>query len=181
MSPASGPVTDPKLFPAAAMEDQEKLANGEDEPIVLGPIPFSSPNPSTDARRMLPLEDGTSAYEAREAVVDKYDGTDYNSMSPAELKALAEERDLGEITGTGKNGAIKKADYVSALQADDTKDMKASDFKDRVAAATTQDELDAVAELYQNSDSDYSTVEDAIEKKQEEINEANGTGNGNGQ
>ena len=171
MCPASAPGPGDKMFPAAVRDDQEMLANAEDKPIVLGPGPYSSPDPTTDGIRMLPLEDGTSAYEARvEAATVRMQGEaaadgDYSKMNKAELKSLAEERDL-TVEGT------KKDDYLAALRADDARDMKASDFKDRVTAATTQEELDEAAELYAASEASYSSVEAAIEKKQGEIDEA---------
>lgn len=172
MSPASGPVTDPKLFPAAVHEDQEAiLMTDGSERTVLSAPPFSSPDPATDARRMLPLEDGSSAHQSAVEAAEIREATtlsDYNSLSPAELKELAEERDL-EIEGTGKGGNVKKSDYVSALEADDLSDMKAADFKELVANATTQDELDEAAGKYADSEKSYASVEDAIEKRQDEL------------
>lgn len=44
------------------------------------------------------------------------EATDYQSMNVDELQALADEREL-EITGTGKDGNVVKADLVNALQA----------------------------------------------------------------
>lgn len=160
--PASGPVQESKMFPAATMEDQEKMANEENNPIVLGGVPFSSPDPATEARKMLPLEDGTSAYEAREP--SESASGDYDSMKVADLKKLAEERDLKVEGG-------RKADLLDALRGDDAKDMKAADFKAKIDAATTQEELDEVAELYSASGADYSSVDDALDKKQNEIND----------
>lgn len=161
MSPASGPVHEPKMFPAATMEDQEKMANEENEPIVLGATPFSSPDPETDARKMLPLEDGTSAYEAKEAAASAQ-STDYNSMSAAEVKSLAAERDL-TVEGN------KKADYVSALNADDAKDKKAADWKAEIEAAQDEEALTALHAAYEDADADYSSVEAAFDKRAEEL------------
>lgn len=140
------------------------------EPTVMGAPPFSSPDPATDAKRMLPLEDGTSAHQARLDVEGTRTEGDYKGMSPAELKALTEERDLA-VEGTGKGGAVKKNDYIAALQEDDAADMKAADFKEQVEAAENQDALDEIAQLYDNSGKSYSTVEAAIEKKQAELDE----------
>lgn len=170
MSPASGPVQNPKVFPAAVEEDQEMLINGEDEPIVLGPIPFSSPDPATDAQRMLPLEDGTSAYEARLAVGGG-EGTDYNSMSTEELKALADERNL-DVEGTGSGGNVLKADLLQALKENDAENITEEEFVARINAASTQEELDDAAQAYEDSGQDYGSVDEAIEAKQTEIDEA---------
>lgn len=181
MSPASGPVHDAKLFPAAVQEDQEALVEGKTELTEIGPAPFSSPDPQTDAIKMLPLEDGTSsAYDARKADQARHsDTTDYKSMSPDELKSLAEERGL-KVKGTGANGNVKKSDLVEALTEDDTKDMKAGDWKDQISAAADQDALDEVLDRYEASGADYSTVETAAEKRQKEIDEA-AESDGNGQ
>jgi hypothetical protein len=49
---------------------------------------------------------------------DSDGGKGYGDMSPDELKAEAEKREL-EVTGTGANGNVKKSDLVAALEADD--------------------------------------------------------------
>lgn len=165
---ASGPVQEPKMFPAATMDDQEKLMNGEQTVSIVTTPPFSSPDPQTDGLKMEIVDANVSAYDAREnaaAAQAEANSGDYDSMKAADLKALAEERDL-EVEGT------KKADYVAALQADDASEFKAADFKDRVNAATTQEELDAAAEFYANSGKTYSSVEAAVEAKQSEIDES---------
>lgn len=163
MSPASGPVSEPKLFPAAVHEDQADILEGNVEPIVLGAPGFSSPYAHTDAQRMLPLEDGTSAYQATEEAAARRQAASYDSMSDDDLRAEAENR------GLDVGAKAKSADLVSALREDDASDMKSADFKKQVEAATNQDELDAAAELYEASGKQYSTVETAIEKKQEEL------------
>jgi hypothetical protein len=48
-------ITD-QVHPNRIEEDQEM----EMQPIVLGPAPYSSPDPETDGIKMLPLEEGTS-------------------------------------------------------------------------------------------------------------------------
>jgi hypothetical protein len=116
------------MYPAATADDQEGIMEGKQEPTVLSTPSFSSPNPETDALKMLPVEDGTSAHVA--------------SLEAHALRAAG-------------NAA----------------EMKAGDFKDQVEAATTQEELDTVANLYAESGKDFSTVEAAIEKKQSEIND----------
>lgn len=173
MSPASGPVTDPKLIPAATMEDQEGIVEGSlGERTVLGTVPFSSPDPATDAIKMLPLSDGTSAHQAAlDAAETRESGlsTNYKKMSNDELKALVESREIGDIEGTGKKGNVVHDDYVAALEADDAKDMNSTKWKEAVAAATTTEELDALAEKYDNSGAEYSTVEAAFDTRYEEL------------
>lgn len=168
--PASSPVTDAKQFPAAAMEDQDEIAEGRQEVTVMGTPPFSSPDPVTDSYKMLPLEDGTSAHQgALEAAETRsVENNDYNALDKSELQRLADERDLS-VEGSGKDGNVVKKDLVAALLEDDASDMKAADFKSRVEAASTQDELDAAANLYGNSGKSFSSVEAAIEKKQSEL------------
>ncbi len=154
------------MVPAATMEDQERMANESPTPIVLGPVPFSSPDPVTDAIKMLPLEDGTSAYEARVEAQEGYStDNDYKSMKKEELTALAAEREVN-VEG------MKVDEMRAALQEDDASDMKASDFKDRVKAATTQEELDEAAEFYSASGKEYSSVDAAVEAKQKEIDDS---------
>lgn len=41
---------------------------------------------------------------------------DLEEKSMTELKEIADEKGI-EVTGTGKNGAIKKEDYIKALEA----------------------------------------------------------------
>lgn len=72
--------------------------------------------------------------------------------------------------------AAKKASEQRAADKDEK--MKAGDWKDQVEAANTQEELDDVAQRYADSGSDFSTVADAIEKKQDEINAQSGTDEG---
>lgn len=168
---ASKPSTMPKRFSAARLEDQEDIENMAREPIRMGTPPFSSPDPATDGVRMLPLEGGHGSVGTT-LVGDENSsdsGDDYSKLSPAELKELAEERGL-EVKGTGANGNVKKVDLVSALQQDDTKDMKAADWKKEIEEAADQDALDEIATRYDDSGASYTTVKAAIEKRQEEFN-----------
>ena len=102
-------------------------------PIVLGPAPYSSPDPATDGIRMLPLEQGSSG-------------------------------DGGEA--------------VTEVSEEEAKEMKAADWKEKVTATTTLEELEAVADAYANSGSEYSTVDDAILKHEEELKTAAEGGSG---
>lgn len=156
-----------KLVPVATFADQEDIVEGNFEPTYLGPAPYSSPDPATDGLRLVPLEDGIGAHQGaleaqagREAAVTG----DYESMKAAQLKALVADRGL-EADGN------KKADYIDALMADDASDMKASDFIQQINSAQDQDELDAAVALYEAQDRTLKSVEDAVEKKQTELNE----------
>ena len=169
---ASSPVNDPKTYPAATLEDQDAIDAGElGEGIVMGTPPHSSPDPATDGARMLPLEDGTSAHDAaldaayaRENEQAESEGEDYSSLKVAELREKMEERELD-------HSGMKKDDMVAALQEDDASRMDESDFISRIEAAKNQDELDAVAELYEAQENEWSAVENAFEAKQTELND----------
>lgn len=52
--------------------------------------------------------------------------------------------------------------------------LKAGDFKDRVEAAQTQDDLDAIANQYAEQGDEFVTVEAAIEKRQNELDALKG-------
>lgn len=172
MAPASGPVHESKMFPAAAMEDQEAIMAGEQPLTYISTPPFSSPEPETDGLKMEIVDSDTSAHDAGNAAAAKRGEADYDSLSPKELDALMEERDVSVEKGTGKGGNVLKSDKIAALRADDASEFKAADFKERINAATSQEELDQAAEFYTASGKEYASVAAAVEKKQEEINEA---------
>jgi hypothetical protein len=157
-----------KMIPAATSEDQEGiLAGTHGEATVLGTPAFSSPDPVTDGITMLPLEDGTSAHQgALEAAKVRDENADpYESLKNADLKKLVKERGLEAESN-------KNDDLLKALRAHDADGMLAGDFIEKVNAATDQDSLDAAVALYEAQDRELVSVEDAIEKKQTEINEA---------
>lgn len=104
--PASGPVTDPKLFPAAVMEDQEALAAGATEPIVMGAPPFSSNDPETDGRRLVPL--------GGESVPESSD----EDKKAAEWKADVEAADSQEaLDAVAASYGASGADFKSVIAA----------------------------------------------------------------
>lgn len=143
--------------------------NDEFEGTYLSTPPFSSPNPKTEGLRMLPLEDGTSAHQSAVEAAgfrDAAKGSDYRSMKVADLKKLAQSRELEPASN-------KKDDLVAALLAADGENLNAADFIEKVNSATTQEELDAAADLYEASGNQFSTVEDAIDKKQDELDQSN--------
>jgi protein-tyrosine-phosphatase len=166
VSPASGSQLPDKLFPNRVEEDQDV----EMQPIVMGTPPFSSPDPVTDGIRMLPLEDQTTlnAAQAADQAAALRGLTDYESMSQEDLKSLTDERDL-EVTRTEGEGRLRKSDYIAALQQDDASDMKASDFKNLVDQATSEEELQQVADAYEASGREYKSVDEAIDSKYEEL------------
>lgn len=175
---ASAPSNLPKRFSAARLEDQEEIALAR-EPIRMGTPPFSSPDPATDGIRMLPLEGGhgsvggTDGADAPLATAGGDETKGYGDMSKPELKSLAEERDLDvKRTDGDETKKLRISDYVTAFEADDTKEFKAADWKQKVADAKDQDELDEIVTLYDESDADYATVKAAIDAKQEALNSA---------
>ena len=167
MSPASAPNESGKVYPNRVLEDQDV----EMQPVVMGTPPFSSPDPATDGIRMLPLEDQTTpnAAEAADQAAELRELGSYGDKSPDELKSLAEERDLTVTRTDGKDGRLRKEDYVAALTQDDTSDMKAADFKELVAGASTEEELQSVADTFEASGREYASVNAAIDKRLEEI------------
>lgn len=96
-----------------------------DEPIILGPGPFSSPDPATEGYRQIPIDDGEGAADAadRAAAEEEGEGEDggYEDMTVDQLHEEAEKRGV-EVEGTGANGNKVKADYVKALTAADEVD-----------------------------------------------------------
>lgn len=194
MSPASGAPRaeskddpyEPKMFPGAVLEDQEAVAMAEADPVVISKVPYSSPDPETDGIRMIPLtEQGTggtvgrpeSAATAASDAANLREIEDYDGKSKEDLVALAEERDLNVERTDGKpvegNVKLRQEDYIAALREDDTKDMKAGDFKKLVAEAQDEEALAKVERLYMDSDAAYSSVEDAIQKRDRELENAN--------
>lgn len=178
--PASGPVNEPKMFPARIMEDQDM----EMQPVQLGTPPFSSPDPLTDGIRMLPLEDGTSAVEGEvlpeqpavtpEGEVDLSalqreveDGL--SGMAVADLKSLAEEKEVEVIRADGLSGNPRKEDYIAAVTA--TEVQSATSFARRISEAKTTDELDEVEQDYNDEGVNLETINNAIESKRSQLEE----------
>jgi len=151
-----------KMFPNRIVEDQDM----ELEPVVMGPPAFGSPDPKTLENTLLPLADNPHAtsetHQPDQSAVEKAQGENYNAMDKADLKALAEEREL-EVEGN------KKADYVAALNAADAEDMNSKDFKEQIASANSMEELEAAEQLYLDSGQEYKSVDAALEKKREEL------------
>jgi hypothetical protein len=86
------------------------------------------------------------------------------------VKSLVEVDQDGNYAPTHEDAA--KAAAGDRRDEADAK-MKAGDWKDEVEAASTQDDLDAVAQRYADSGADFKTVEDAIEKRQADLDSAN--------
>lgn len=176
MAPASGPVTDPKMFPSAVMDDQDAIAN-ENEPggemegsqIVLGPVAVSSPNPETEAQRMLPLEDGTSAYEAGEAAATRRAAESLTDVKKPELVEIAQSENVPLPDGVDDHEDMKADDLKQAIRENRASGLRAKDFIERINNATDQASLDAAVEEYEASGKELSTVEKAAEKKQDEL------------
>jgi hypothetical protein len=133
MTPASSPVNEPKLNPAATMEDQDK----EPARIELGPPAFSSNRPHTDAIKSLAEVDRNEAGEAN-------------------------------IPATHEEAAARASQSRSAVT---DEEMKATDWVDQIKAAQTPEQLSEIETRYLDADKDYSTVNDAFEKKQAEFKE----------
>jgi hypothetical protein len=73
---------------------------------------------------------------------------------------------LDDQTSTSAAGAEKSGDA-------DDKNMKAGEWKDLVDEAQDSEALSAVEQRYLDAEADFKTVEDAIEKKREELSNGN--------
>jgi hypothetical protein len=175
--PASGPVDEPKMFPARTLEDQDM----EMEPVVLGTPPFSSPDPETDGIRMLPLEDGTSAVEGEvlpeQPLMLPPEGAgiplqevqeNVEPMKLNDLKTLAEDRGIAVARAEGE-GAVRKEDYVQAVVQDEQ--QRAADLMQKIQSAKDEEELDQAKSEYDDHDFNYPSIDDAIERKEEQFSE----------
>jgi hypothetical protein len=154
-----------KLIPAAHSDDQEDIMAGRHgEPIRLGSVPFSSYDPATEGRKMLPLQDGTSG--AHDFIAgDEAEGdhaADYSDLKNPELKALVAERGLE--ADSNKNDDLRKA-----LMAADAEEMGARDFIAAINEATTMEELDAAYAVYDAQETEYVTVDKAYDAKKSEL------------
>ena len=96
--PASGPVSEPKMFPAALLEDQEAVMGQSMEPVVFGPPPFSSDDPETDGRKLVPLTDATEDAEAEADAEAEGDDGKKAADWKAEVEAATSQEELDEIT-----------------------------------------------------------------------------------
>jgi hypothetical protein len=178
MTPASGVVENPKQFPAATMDDQDAVAarnemeEGVEGRIVLGAVPHSSPVGHTEAQKMLPLEDGTSAYEAAIDAEQRRNAESLSGMKKDELVSLAEREDIDLPDGVDDFNDMKVDDLKDHIRQQRASGMKASDFTDKIKAAQSQEELDAVTEEYEASGKNLKSVESAIEKRQDELDAA---------
>lgn len=110
---------DPRLIDAA----ETMIRKGFAEPTTL-PVPEAAPSASAQpVPAFVADEDDVIGAEVREDVVQVIvpedavePQTDYAALTFNELKELAEAAGL-EVSGTGKNGAVTKADLVRALEA----------------------------------------------------------------
>lgn len=90
-------------------------------PHVMGPPAYGSPDPRTAAGRLLPIEDNPLADEisddygadAEDAAEEAAEGID--ATTGAVEFAQANNVDLHEVTGTGTDGRITKADVENYL------------------------------------------------------------------
>jgi hypothetical protein len=76
---------------------------------------------------------------------------------------------LVPISGEEQEEAMSaKAEGAEGADAEDD-DKKAADWKAEVEAATSQEELDEIADRYSESDADFKTVDKAIADKEDEL------------
>jgi hypothetical protein len=93
------------------------------ERIILGTPPFSSPDPATEKGRMVPINHGGPSVMASDGSAQTPEEAKASQYDDMTVQELAEETSKREIDmsgrGTGKDGALKKSDYIDALQGDD--------------------------------------------------------------
>lgn len=152
-----------KMFPNRVEEDQDV----ELQPVFVGPPAYGSPEGDQLGNQLVPLVDDPHHTAAMASERARSESGDYSKMKKAELSKLAEER---EIEGASE---MKKDELVAALNAADSEDMNSADFKDRVNAASSMEELEEAENFYVDSGQSYSSVEKAIEKKRAELEEEN--------
>lgn len=108
-----------KLFPARTLEDQEM----EIVPIVAGPPPYSSPDPSTDAQRMFDLTEGSNGGPSQEAEVEGggeqegNGGEELEAMNKAELQERAAELEIEGRSQMNKDELIDAIEQAETEQA----------------------------------------------------------------
>lgn len=112
-----------KLYPAATLDDQEAIENMEAEPIVLGPGPYSSPDPETDGIRMLPLEDqGSGGTVGMAAEMEAASATSDKDLNAGQWKDLVEAAESEEeLDAVEQRYLDAEADYSTVESAIEAK------------------------------------------------------------
>lgn len=171
------------------MEDEVQ----ELDPVIMGPPAYSSPDPKTAQGYLAPVEehplsaDLSDDYGAAEK--DLGHDAEYRSSMAAGREGEADFTDFPEDrkdwsrthwqkaakqfgiphSGTKTDVQSRVEAYEAEREAD--KDMKAADWTDEIDDAEDAESLALIAERYQQSGADLSSVQDALDKKSAELAE----------
>lgn len=107
-------------YPNRREEDQ----NVEMKPVVVGPGAYASPDPNTEAGRLLPLNEhpladtlsadyGKDHLDAGASAGGEEEASDYNDLTVEELKDEARDREIDGFS------SMNKAELVKALKKSD--------------------------------------------------------------
>lgn len=173
--------------------DLEAAGVPDDQPaVIMGPPAYASPDPATSAVPLLPLEDRpldatlSEDYAADELAVGNVGslpGTlsaeggssdawaefpdDEDKATKADYQKVAKAYGLAT---SGSKTVLKDriAEHEELLQGDEN--MKAADWIAEVEATDNADELAALKARYDATGAEFSTVDDAFEKAEEDLN-----------
>lgn len=156
LAEAASPAAD-QFHPSFRQEDQD-MAEAMLKPVVIGPPAYASPDPATNAGKLVPIEDHPLA-----GMIDADFG-----------KAYREEGVVSQpspLAGTEDNpgGYMDSSAGMSAEELAEAKSLKAAEWKEMVESAEDAGELDDVVSKYQAAGASYATVDSAIEAKRAEF------------
>jgi hypothetical protein len=141
------------IFPSFSQEDQELARELSEQPNVqiMGPPAFASPDPATAGGRLVPIEE----HPNRDEIPEHYGQSVRERMATHHAPGA---QSLDETVG----GTTSEPED----EEDEDRPQNAGYWKSKVAEAETQEELDNLYAEYQESGSDFKTVEEAFERKQ---------------
>lgn len=127
------------------MADMEPVYTEENQPVqVLSTPPFSSNDPATDGLKMVPIDDNPPADDFPESDID--DDDDTLVVDPR----VPDEAEEGAST-------------------EDDANKKAAEWVAEIKATETQEALDAVLARYEATGKDFTTVAEAAEARQDDL------------
>lgn len=126
-----------KMFPAATHEDQEGIVKRElGQPIKIGTPPFSSPDPATEGKRMVPILDdvtGEQGHEMSSADPSQWKANDFKTQVSAattdeELDAVEQQyldsgKDYSSVETAVEKRREELAEEAKTADDDDNSDV----------------------------------------------------------